>query len=125
MKRVTRDVEPMHNKDLLERVPRACIAFAGEQGLQAEPVALIWKDDRYLIGIPGHVSQMPQIEQEVVLLVDDGTHFFDLRAIYVRGHVQTAEVTSEMPADYRWYKVVPVKTVAWDYGMLREVKDEH
>jgi len=66
----------------------------------------------------------PAIDQEVVLLVDEGVHFFDLRAIYIRGRVKPAEAPNGAPAGRTWFEVIPLKTVAWDYGTLREVKDE-
>jgi hypothetical protein len=125
MKRITRDIDLMHNRDLLERVPHACLSFAYEHRPQAQPVVLLWQDSRYLVGIPEHADHRPDAEQEVVLLVDDGVYFFDLRAIYIRGQAKPIATPRGAPADLTWYEVVPLKTVAWDYGTLREVKDEH
>jgi hypothetical protein len=125
MKRITRDIDPMHNRDLLERVPHACLFFGGAHGPQAQPVVLLWQDSRYLVGIPEHAGRRPDAEQEVVLLVDDGVYFFDLRAIYMRGQAKPIATPRGAPADQTWCEVVPLKTVAWDYGTLREVKDEH
>ena len=85
MTRVTRNIDPAAAHDLLERVPRACIAFATDQGPQSQPVILVWREDRYLVGIPDHASNQPHSGEEVVLLVDEGVHFFDLRAVYIRG----------------------------------------
>ncbi len=124
MKRVTRNIDPGCARDLLERVPRACICFACAQGPQAEPVVLVWQDDRYLVGIPEQAERRPGPGQEVVLLVDEGVYFFDLRAIYIRGRVRPAEAPKGARASHTWFEVVPLKTVAWDYGTLREVKDE-
>ena len=125
MKRITRDVDPVHNRDLLERVPHACLSFGGAHGPQAQPVVLLWQDSRYLVGIPEHAGHRPDAEQEVVLLVDDGVYFFDLRSIYIRGQAKPIEIPRGAPADQTWCEVVPLKTVAWDYGTLREVNDEH
>ena len=108
MKRVTRNIDPGCGRDLLERVPRACIAFASDHGPQAQPIVLVWHDGRYLAGIP----------------IDEGVHYFDLRAIYIRGLVEPAEAPGGAPAGRTWFEVVPLKTVAWDYGALREVRDE-
>ncbi len=125
MKRVTRNIDPSCARDLLERVPRACLSFASDHGPQAQPIVLVWLDGRYLAGIPLDADPRPSPGQEVVLLVDEGIHFFDLRAIYIRGRVKPAEAPRGAPADRRtWVEVVPLKTVAWDYGTLREVKDE-
>ena len=125
MKRVTRNIDPVYARDLLERVPRACISFACDDGPHAQPIVLMWHDDRYLAGIPENADRRPASGQEVVLLIDEGIHFFDLRAIYIRGQVKLVETPSDAPAEHTWFEVVPLKTVAWDYGTLREVKDEH
>jgi hypothetical protein len=124
MKRVTRNIDPGCARNLLERVPRACICFACAQGSQAQPVMLVWHDDRYLAGIPEQTEPRPGLGQEVVLLVDEGVYFFDLRAIYIRGRVKPAEAPRNVPAGRIWFEVVPLKMVAWDYGTLREVRDE-
>ncbi len=125
MKRVTRNIDPGSARGLLERVPRACLCFASDQGPQAQPIVLVWHDDRYLVSIPQNADRKPGPGQEVVLLIDEGVHFFDLRAIYIRGQVKPASAPREAPtADCTWLEVVPLKTVAWDYGTLREVRDE-
>lgn len=123
MKPVTRDVDPDQMKDLLERVPRACLSFAGSQGPQAQPVGLRWQGDRYLVSIPAGAEDPPVPGQEVVLLVDEGIYYFELRAIYIRGQVRISEVPVDALAGHQWFEVVPTKTVAWDYGRLREVSD--
>jgi hypothetical protein len=125
MKRVTRDIGPDSARDLLERVPRACLSFACNQEPEVLPVAVRWQDGRYLVGVPEHASCRPGPGREVVLLVDEGAYFFDLRAIYIRGHLTSAEVPPNALADHLWFEVVPLKEVAWDYGTLHEVKDAH
>lgn len=124
MTRVTRDIDPDSARDLLERVPRACIAFAADDGPAAQPIRLMWWDERYLIGIPVGAARLPSTGDEVVLLVDEGVYFFDLRAIYIRGRVEPAEAPADAPDGHIWFEILPTRTVAWDYGMLREVDDE-
>jgi hypothetical protein len=124
MKRVTRNIDLDSARDLLERVPRACISFACGHGPQAQPIVLMWQDDRYFVGIPENVEPLSP-GQEVVLLVDEGIYFFDLRALYIRGRAQPTEAPKDAPVGHAWYEVVPLKTVAWDYGALREVSDEN
>jgi hypothetical protein len=124
MTRVTRNIDPQSARDLLERVPRACIVFTSDHGPQAQPVALLWRAQRYLVGIPAEATLQPAPGQEAVLLVDEGIHFFDLRALYIRGHIQPATSPADVPAGHAWFELLPLKTVAWDYGMLREVNDE-
>jgi hypothetical protein len=125
MKRVTRNIDPEQARDLLERIPRACISFASEDGPQAQPIVLVWHNDRYLTGIPEDADCRPVSDQEVVLLIDEGIYFFDLRAIYIRGKVKPIETPRDAPASHTWFEVVPLNTVAWDYGLLREVRDEN
>ena len=125
MKRVTRNIDPVYARDLLERVPRACISFACDDGPHAQPIVLVWHDDRYFVSIPENADCRPATGQEVVILIDEGIHFFDLRAIYIRGQVKLVETPSDAPADHTWFEVVPLNTVAWDYGLLREVRDEN
>ncbi len=124
MKHITRDIDPVDVHDLLERVPRAGLAYAGNDGPCAQPIVLVWLDGRYLVGLSAMARPQPTIDQEVVLLVDEGVQFFDLRAIYIRGHVKPAGVPHGAPTNHIWFEVIPLKTVAWDYGTLREVSDE-
>ncbi len=124
MKQVTRNIDLESASDLLAEVPRACIGFAHGDEPQAQPVALVWRDDRYFIGVPLTAAHRPDTGQEIVLLVDEGVYFFDLRAIYIRGQVQLTESPAGAPAGSSWYELTPLKTVAWDYGTLHEVDDE-
>ena len=124
MKRITRDIDPVDAQHLLERVPRASLAFASDHGPHAQPIAFVWQNGRYLAGLPETDIYQPTSDQEVVLLIDEGVQFFDLRAIYIRGRVKPTEAPAGVPAGRAWFEVIPLKTVAWDYGTLREVKDE-
>lgn len=125
MKQVTRNIDPSRARDLLERVPRACLSFASNHGPQAQPIVLVYHDGRYLAGIPQDADCQPGSGQEVVLLVDEGIYYFDLRAIYIRGPIKPAEAPADAPTGSIWFEVTPLKTVAWDYGTFREVNDEH
>ena len=122
--RITLNIDPAEARDLLERVPRACLAFASDEGPQAELVTVLFKDDRYLVGMPSSAASHLTGDEEVVLLVDDGVLFFDLRAIYVRGHVQPLGEVEGLAGDFFWFAVRPTRTVAWDYARMREVDDE-
>ena len=124
VKRITLNIDPVEARDLLERVPRACIAFTGDEGPQTEPVSVLFKEDRYLVGMLSSAASHPTAHTEVVLLVDDGVQFFDLRAIYVRGHVQLPREVHGLAGDFFWFEVQPTRTVAWDYARMREVDDE-
>jgi len=99
------------------------MAFASGNGPQAQPIAFLWQAGCYLVGIPENADHLPNPGDEVVFLIDEGLYFFDLRAIYIRGHVKPIPVPEDAPVGHTWFGVEPIKTVAWDYGMLREVPD--
>lgn len=124
VKRITLNIDPIEARDLLERVPRACVAFASDEGPQAELVTVLFKDDRCLVGMPSGAASHLTAHEEMVLLVDDGVQFFDLRAIYIRGHVQPLGGADDMAGDFVWFEVQPTRTVAWNYARIREVDDE-
>lgn len=124
MKRITLNVELTEARDLLERVPRACVAFVDDQGPHVEPATVVVKDDCYVVGMPAAAANHPTVHQEVVLLVDDGFQFFDLRAVYVRGVVQQPGDVDGLAGDAIWFVVQPTRAVAWDYARIREADDE-
>ncbi len=124
MKQVTRDIDLGSARDLLERVPRARLAFANHQGPQAQPVSFVWQDGRYLVGIRKGSQHLPSPGQEVALLIDEGVYYFDLRAVYIRGQVQPVAAPSDAQDECTWFEVAASKTVAWDYGSMRVVRDE-
>ena len=108
--------------DLLERPARACVAFIYNGQPQIEPVHLRYQNGRYLIGIEPPASA-PNPSDEVVLIVDDGVLFFELRAVYVRGVARSAP--SSRQDDVRWVEVEPSRTSSWDYGRMRWKRDNH
>ena len=68
MKRISLNIDPAEARDLLERVPRACMAFTGDDGPRAEPVTVRFQDDRYLVGMPSSAASQLSFHEEVVLL---------------------------------------------------------
>ena len=75
MKRVTRSVQPEDLAPLLERPPRATLAFVSDGTIEAVPVLFWWRLGRYLIGWQ---QGMEPPRGRVKLLVDDGPWYFDL-----------------------------------------------
>ena len=118
---VTRAVSPAHLQDLLERAPRASIAFKEAGGVVAAPVAFRYQAGHYWIGVPkGRAS--PQMQEEVKVLVDDGCYWFQLRGLWLRGRLSPAEEAPQgTPTGLDWFELAADKVVAWDYGVLREV----
>lgn len=104
------------NMDLLRNTARACLGFTSPEGPRIEPAALRYRRDRYLVGLDEGAS-VPDEGAEVVLVVDEGRLFFELRAVYVRGHATYARERSE--GEKTWIEVVPTKITSWDYGRMR------
>ncbi len=123
VKHVTRNIPPANAYDLFERPARACLAFATDAGPCALPVIALLNAQRYFVGLPTTAQLLPDALQEVVLLLDDGVYFFDLRALYIRGQAHPVVAPENASVGQRWFEIVPLKTVAWDYGQLRE--DDH
>ena len=117
---VTVRVPPEESLDLLERPARACAGFIRDGKPRIGPVHLNHEDGRYLIGVePGALA--PGTSEEVVLVVDDGLLFFELRAVYVRG--VTRPVSSSPQEELRWVEVEPSRVSSWNYGRMRWKRD--
>ncbi len=102
--------------DLLERPARACVGFISGGGPRIEPARLRYEDGRYLIGIEPD-NQAPDPSTEVVLIVDDGVLFFELRAVYVRGIARPLPPSSR--ENLHWFEVDPSLVSSWNYGRMR------
>jgi hypothetical protein len=100
---------------------RACISFVVGGQPRVEPAQVCYVDSRFVVAVAAGAQPGPNVT-EVSLVIDEGTLFFDLRAISVRGTPSSAPG----PADsgLAWFEVVPTKVTCWDYGRLR-VTDEH
>ncbi len=122
---ITRGISPDLAQELLKRAPRACISFACDHCAHAQPVALASPDRRFLVGLPQDAQCLPVPGQEVVLLVDEGIHFFDLRAVSIRGRAQPAAAPPGLLADLRWFEVIPERIGGWDFGALRQISDDN
>jgi hypothetical protein len=115
-RRVTRDVALSAVRDLLDHPRRATVAFVAGDTVALLPVTARCRADTYLIGIS--TDDSPNLErQEVVLVIDDGPYWFELRGISVRG---IAERVAPAAAGLAWYAIEPRRVLAWDYGAIRE-----
>ncbi len=123
-KRVSRAARPEELNDLLERPPRASLAFAKDGGVEAAPVALRFRDGRYWVGIRRtDISSAPGENASVRLLIDDGCYHTELRGMWIRGRTLPAEHRPEGASeDVDWFEVLPEKVVGWNYGAMREAK---
>lgn len=116
MTEVTVRVPLKENMDLLRNPARACLGFTSPEGPRIEPAALRYRDDRYLVGLDEH-AMVPDEGAEVVLVVDEGRLFFELRAVYLRG--QSTHVREKSEDGRTWIEVLPTKITSWDYGQMR------
>jgi hypothetical protein len=116
-RRVIRDVEPEVLGDLRERPPRASLAFVDGGAANALPACARCRAGTYEFAVPADDS--PDLTQrEVVLVLDDGPYWFQLRGLSVRG---VAERLREATSDgLSWYAIAPRRVLAWDYGAIRE-----
>ena len=122
MRRVTHAVDPGRMRDLLERAPRACIAFVHAGRAQIVPVELRLQEGRCWIGVSVDGSEpAPGQDQPLKLLVDEGMYYFDMRGIWIGGRASFDQPTPEGGTPgLRWFRLVPEKSVAWDFGAMRE-----
>jgi len=118
--RVTRDVEPSTLEDLLEHPPRATVAFIDRDRVDVVPVRARCGADTYRFGVRPEVATDLD-DREVVLVLDDGPYFFELRGISVRGLARRIDRVEPGEADaLAWYVIDSRRIVAWNYAAMRE-----
>jgi hypothetical protein len=119
-RRVTRDVDPAAVRDLLDHPPRATAAFVDGGRAAVLPARAHLDGDRHLFAVAADAA--PALDrQEVVLVIDDGWYWFQLRGVSVRGIAHRVEATTGAEAaSLAWYAVDPRRVLAWDYGAVRE-----
>jgi hypothetical protein len=112
MKAITRAVTLEHVADLADAPPRAYLAFVLDGAPGALRVACRRDGERWFIALPDGAT-IPN-GAPVVLLIDDGDLYFDLRGLRVSGVLAPARGHGrgerELAAD---------KTIAWHYGSMR------
>jgi hypothetical protein len=117
---VTRDVGPADVADLVDHAPRAHLAHVEGGRPAVLPVVTQRRGQEQLVGVPAGAPDLAGREVHVVR--DDGTFWFELRALAVRGVLHPAD-PGPVDEGLQWYVLDPGRTVAWDYGALREVPD--
>jgi hypothetical protein len=119
--RVTRDVEPSALTDMLEHPPRATVAFVDRDEVDVLPVQARFHADTFRFGVLPEVATDFE-HREVVLVIDDGPYWFELRGISVRGLARRNNRAEPGETDaLAWYAIEPRRILAWDYGAIREV----
>ncbi len=122
MRRVTNRVDPATLDALRVQPPRATLAYEREGAIDVAPVAYRRDGAGHHVGLArGDDDTLPAPGARASLVLDDGFSWFALRAITVRGTLDPAveRVASDTP-DLAWYKLMPERITAWDYGTLHE-----
>ena len=105
--RTTRDVTPVDVADVVADPRRATVTFVDDGEPAIVPVRARRDGDRWCFAAPAPALN----DREVVLLLDDGDWWFELRGVSVRG-------VARRDSD-GWYTVEPRRVLAWNYGSLR------
>lgn len=113
---ITRAVTPSDLAPLLAHPPRATLAFVRDGAVDAMPVAFLYDNGRYLVGLSSSVPPSGRVR----LLVDDGSWYFDLRGAWVRGRLVPTTAPAGSVSAEAWFELEPEKTAAWHYGRMRE-----
>jgi len=119
--RVTRDVEPSTLEDLLEHPPRATVAFINRDQAEVVPARAQCRAGTYRFGVLPELTTDLE-NREVVVVIDDGQYFFELRGISVRGLAR--RIYRAEPGDEEalaWYVIEPRRILAWNYDAMRDV----
>jgi hypothetical protein len=114
--RVTRDVDVTALGSLLARPPTASVAYATDAGVELVPARAVVDGDVYSFGIaPDAAGDLDG--REVVLTIEDGSYWFELRGVAVRGRARRAG--SSAAGGLVWHEIEAGRVLAWDYGALR------
>ena len=112
--------------DLADDAPRAHLAFVEGNRAEVEPVVTRRVAGQQLVAVPGGARRLDG--REVHLVRDDGQYWFELRALAVRGVLRAIPAPDDSGRGggepIAWFHLEPGRTVAWDYGQLREADDE-
>lgn len=126
MRRITHVMDLENMRDLLERAPRACIAFNDAGRVELVPVDFRFQKGRYWVGLSGAgCGPAPGADKPVKLLIDEGMYYFDMRGVWIRGRAFFGEERPEGgPSALNWFQLLPDKFVAWDFGAMRKATEQ-
>lgn len=110
MKQITRTVAVDDLRGLLDGAFGAYLGYVAGGEPEAVRVSARRDGERWLVELPQSLSL--DDGARVVLLVDDGEFYFELRGVRVRGTLSDAGAGER--------EIVPEKVVTWDYSAMRE-----
>lgn len=117
--RITQRVDPERVAAALVEHGRAAIAFDRDGEVDALPVAVRRRDDELWIGLAPEAVPPATAFAHAALVLDDGSFWFELRAVNWRGRIREA-APPEVSDDLVWLSFVPSRASAWDYATLHE-----
>jgi len=126
MKRITRTVELDAVRDLLERPPRATLAFTRDGRIDAHPVSFVYRSGSYFFGMQaGPGADAIESAAHARLLIDEGCYHTELRGLWLLGKPVPADPAHEGGGEVlRWFELQVEKTAAWDYDLMREMAED-
>jgi hypothetical protein len=92
-------------------------AFSTENGPECVP-AVIRSTDHIEVGVDRAALAGLGLPDRATLVVDDGSYWFELRAIVRRGEVRSVDGEPDDPI--AWFGFDTRTWAAWDYGALHE-----
>jgi hypothetical protein len=110
VKQITRTVAVEELRGLLDGTFGAYLGYVADGEAEAVRVTARRDGARWLVELPPAVRL--DDGARVVLLVDDGEFYFELRGVRVRGTLRESGGGA--------CEVVPEKIVTWDYAAMRE-----
>jgi hypothetical protein len=110
MKQITRTVTVDDLHGLLDGTFGAYLGYVAGGEAEAVRVRARRDGERWLVELPATTAL--EDGARVVLLIDDGEFYFELRGVRVRGTLRDAGAGQR--------EVVPEKIVTWDYAAMRE-----
>lgn len=117
--RVVRDVEPDALRELLEHPPRASVALVRDGRIDCIPVRALCGGDSFAFGaVPSHGTGIDG--REVVLVIDEGPYWFQLRGLSVRGIAAAVAPPVAGGKALTWFALAASRVLAWDYGTIHE-----
>jgi hypothetical protein len=117
---VSRDVDASAVRDLLDHPPHATVAFVDGDAVDLLPACARFSAGMHLFAVLS--DDAPDLKnREVVLVIDDGPYWFELRGISVRGVAVSIAAGSDAAAKrFVWYAIAARRVLAWDYGSIHE-----